>query len=194
MFKTCPRCGDEFLPHIAECPDCRMPLQISEGGLAPAHEIASPGEAEAPSFTDAVLLRRDQPTELRQLAEALATAGIACAVDTDPPGEGIRGGQPISRGRMSGQAPQLAVYVSASDAKAAAAVHTQWLAQSIPGAELAGGLVEGACSGCNEPLPEEAVECPSCGLAILPLEVTCPGCGQPVAVEAESCARCGYRP
>ena len=65
MFKTCPRCGDEFLPHIAECPDCRMPLQISEGGLAPAHEIASPGEAEAPSFT-------------AQAMPAVASASASC--------------------------------------------------------------------------------------------------------------------
>ncbi|HEY8120473.1 MAG TPA: hypothetical protein VII78_04090, partial [Myxococcota bacterium] len=78
---------------------------------------------------------------------------------------------------------------------AASAVQAQWLVSSMPGSELGvGELLEGHCSGCNEPLPENVAECPSCGLAILPLEVGCPACGLAVAVEAESCPHCGHRP
>lgn len=194
MFKTCPSCGDEFVPHVVECPDCRVPLEASDGA-APRPAPQRDAAGGTPAIGDAVVLRRDQPGELRQLAEALSAAGIACAIDTDPPGASIRGGVLGSRAASTGRAVELAVYVSAADAKAASAVQAQWLARSMPGSELGTGeLLEGHCSGCNEPLPENVAECPSCGLAILPLEVGCPACGLAVAVEAESCPHCGHRP
>jgi predicted amidophosphoribosyltransferase len=197
MFKTCPSCGDEFVEHVASCPDCRVPLRAA--GEAPPEmtlEPAPPATAvQERALESAVLLRRGDTTELRQLAEALTAAGIPCAVDTDPPGENIRSPRQLTRAAASGQEARLAVYVDARDAREASAVMTAWFAQTIPGAEGAvEAFAEGGCPGCNEPLAENAVACASCGLEFPPLEVSCPQCGRPVAVEAERCAGCGYHP
>ncbi len=193
MFKTCPSCGDEFVEHVVECPDCRVPLRAAGDSAADAAPIPEP--AANAQIERAVLLRHGDTSELRQLAEALTAASIPCAVDTDPPGETLPGGRQIVRGGAPGNAARLAVYVDADDARDASAVLAEWLALSIPGAEHANATsADGGCPGCGDPLPDNAVACLSCGLEFPPLEVACPQCGQSVAVEAESCSHCGHRP
>ncbi len=190
MFKTCPRCGDEFVAHVSECPDCRVPL--SAAGDAAAAFVQPVHSHDPPfSFERAVVLRTGQPSDLRSLAEALAAAGIACAVDTDPRGAEISG---MSTRRSSGDA-NLAVYVGIDDIAAASALHRGWLEQSIPGAaDARDEIADGGCPGCNAPLPADATACAACGLEFPDLQVACPECGQAVAVGADSCVRCGYRP
>jgi hypothetical protein len=189
MFKICPRCGDEFVPHVEVCPDCRVPLQASDG----APPVPRAAEAPAPlALESAVALQRGTTSELRQIAEALGAAGVACAIDTDPPGGVLRGAP--QRGRTAQEAP-LAVFVDERDAAEARRVLGEWLASAIPGSEhaAAAGSID-ACPGCGEPLPEHPTACASCGLEFPPLELPCPRCGQAVAAEAESCAACGHRP
>ena len=172
MFKICPRCGDEFVPHVESCPDCRVPLQASDGTPPPprSERVDAPLQRER-----AVSLRHGAPADLREIADALSAAGLACAIDADPP-------------------HGLGVFVDERDVAAGQRVLAQWMETAIPGAEqVAGGSID-ACPGCGEPLPEHPTACASCGLEFPPLELPCPRCGQPVAAEAESCAACGHRP
>jgi hypothetical protein len=191
MFKTCPVCGDEFLEHVEVCPDCRVALRTSIDGTAPEPRAdRAPAALESP-----LVLRRGDVGELRQLADALASAGVPCVVDTDPPSDGIRGSEASSRVGRFGKDGRLAIFVAARDQAEAARVHAEWLKTILPdaGAVLPGSMID-ACPGCHEPLPEGAVACASCGLEFPPLEVNCPQCGRPTAVEADQCSHCGYRP
>lgn len=194
MFKTCPRCGDEFLPHVSECPDCRVALQHGAPEGAPAVEEPS-GGAEPAMLESAALLRHGEVWELRELAERLQAEGIACAVDTDPPGARIvTGGRLAQRKGSQGRAVRLALYVAERDVAAALAVDQAWTAEGVPDAELAGpvGAIS-ACPGCGEPLAPSAAVCSSCGLEFPEHGVLCSACGQAVAPDAESCPHCGTR-
>lgn len=196
MFKTCPQCGDEFLPHVSECPDCRVALVHGEAaGATKAPE--APREAASTALSSGALLRRGEVWELRELAERLAGAGIACAVDTDPPGGRIAvsaGAKGQGKG-SSGRSVSLALYVGEDDLAAAAEVHHAWLSEGVPDADTAGPAgVLSACPGCGEPLAESAAACASCGLEFPELEVTCSACGHGISPDAERCPMCGSSP
>lgn len=194
MFKTCPRCGDEFLAHVDVCPDCRVALAHGPAlGVTAAPENLR-GVQPAP-LESAALLRRGEVWELRELAERLEAAGIACAVDTDPPGAGIVAGAGVGNRKGSyGRSVRLAVYVAGEDVAAAVAVQQAWTTEGLAGAELAGPLgALSACPGCGEPLAENAAACGSCGLEFPEQEVLCSACGQAVAPDAERCPHCGER-
>jgi hypothetical protein len=187
MFKTCPSCGDEFVPHIELCPDCRVPLRAA-GENAPAAAPAPEG-----ALREAVMLRAGDVSELRELAERLTAAGIACAIDTDPPGQNL--GAATSRRAAAGAPARLALYVDADDAQAAVQIHHAWIAETVPDSARAGeaGIID-ACPGCGEPLAVGAAACSSCGLEFPELQVACPQCGQGVEPAADHCGHCGYRP
>jgi hypothetical protein len=199
VFKSCPRCNAEFLPHVSECPDCRVALQHGDAaeftaiGLRERKREAEPTEARG--MQDPVLLRGGEVAELRQIAERLVAASLVCAIDTDPPGMGITGSQRASRRGQSGRDVRLAVYVQRSDYAEAAAVHEAWIAATVPdaGLALATGMLD-KCPGCDEPLAPSAAACASCGLEFPEMQAACPACGQAVTPEAESCASCGHRP
>jgi uncharacterized OB-fold protein len=193
MFKTCPQCGDEFVPHVEICPDCRVPLRAASESPTVNPEARATREV---ALADAIVLRTSvNPSELRPLAEALVAAGIACAIDTHPPGGGITSNARRGAGRGAALGIQLAVYVDARDQQAASHVADAWLREQIPDGENAAapGLID-ACPGCGEPLAPDAASCASCGLEFPPLEATCPRCGRVVALESERCGGCGYRP
>jgi hypothetical protein len=187
MFKTCPSCGDEFVPHVELCPDCRVPLRAA-GEHAPAENAALAGE-----LREAVMLRAGEVSELRELAERLTAAGIPCAIDTDPPGQNL--GAATSRRAAAGAPARLALYVDANAAQAAVRIHQAWMVDAVPDSGSAGeaGVID-ACPGCGEPLTTGAAVCASCGLEFPELQVACPRCGQGVEPAADHCGHCGYRP
>ena len=193
MFKICPSCRDEFVQHVEVCPHCRVPLRTAEE-MASAPE---PADDDADNvLASAVVLRRGNPSDLRELCDLLTARGLRFAVDTDPPGRRLAA---ASRGATAPRSAtsrevMLAIYVAEADAAAAAQVQREWLLATVPGAvdESVGGI--DACPGCGEPLTANATACAGCGLEFPPLEVACPQCGQPVPLEAESCAGCGYHP
>jgi uncharacterized OB-fold protein len=191
MFKSCPSCGGEFVPHVSECPDCRVALvHADELAARRERELAAPG----PGLEDAALLRRGTTLQLRELAEALTAAGIACGIDTDPPGAAIRGSARVSRMGSFGQDVQLALYVEARDYTAANAVADQWLAGSAPGAELAQPAGELAhCPACGEAIAEGAAACAACGLEFPEIAI-CASCGGGFTAGDGRCPHCGARP
>jgi hypothetical protein len=196
VFKICPRCGDEFVPKIEECPDCRVALRTAEelasAPPAPSGSASGDGFAGAAPVDASVMLRRGAASDLRELSERLAARGVRFAVNTDPPGGRIA--PPARRGDASREV-QLAIYVAEADVAEAQRVAQEWVLETVPGAAdaHAAGAIEG-CPGCGEPLAADAVACASCGLEFPPLEVACPACGRGVAPESESCPGCGYRP
>jgi hypothetical protein len=196
MFKICPSCRDEFVQHIALCPDCRVPLRTAEEiESAALEQTQARGDQHSGAdfaLASAVLLRRGGASELREISERLAARGVRFVVDTDPPGRKLVA---APRGGAAGREVQLAIYVEQADAPDAALVQREWMLATVPGAaEAQGGGVIDACPGCSEPLAANAAACASCGLEFPPLEVACPACGQPVAPEAERCPHCDYQP
>jgi len=188
MFKTCPSCGGEFVLHVSECPDCRV-------ALVHAEELAARSESEIRgALESAALLRHGTTAQLRELAEALDAAGIACAIDTDPPGAAIKNSARVSRMGNFGQEAQLAIYVEARDHMGASAIADQWLARTAPGAELAQPAGELAqCPACNEPIAEGAASCASCGLEFPEIAI-CASCGGGFMAGDGRCPHCGQRP
>jgi len=192
MFKNCPSCGGEFVAHVSECPDCRVALVHPEQ-LAAARSQIDSGERGS-TLENAALLRHGTTMQLRELAEALAAAGIACGIDTDPPGAAIKGSARVSRMGNFGQDVQLAVYVAAGDYGAANAIADQWLARTAPGAELAQPAGELAqCPACGERIAEGAASCASCGLEF-PEVAICASCGGGFMAGDGRCPHCGQRP
>jgi len=194
MFKICPSCRDEFVQHVAECPDCHVPLRTAE---ELAGERVSQGRPDEPeragvALASAVMLRRGPASDLRELCEQLAERGLRFVIDTDPPGQRLAA---PARAAASGREGQLAIYIEEADAAEASRAEREWLLATMPGAahEPAGGMID-ACPGCSEPLVPSATACASCGLEFPPLEVACPQCRGGVAPESESCPHCGYRP
>ncbi len=199
MFKTCPSCSAEYLPHVSDCPSCHVALEhgsAAEFDTNDGRELARVVKAPEPvALTEPVMLRGGDVAELREIAERLTDAEVICAIDTDPPGARIAGSQRVSRQGNSGREVRLAIYVERTDRAAAVAVLEAWMADTVPDAERA--LATGAldrCPGCDEPLAPSAAGCASCGLEFPEMQAACPNCGQVVAPEAESCPSCGHHP
>jgi hypothetical protein len=190
MFKICPSCRDEFVQHVAECPDCRVPLRTAEE-MASAPIPQTSGGAGV-TLASAVLLRRGPTNELRELCERLAERGLRFVIDTDPPGQRLAA---PARAAAAGRELQLAIYVEEADAADASRSEREWLLATVPDAadQPVGGMID-ACPGCSEPLVASATACASCGLEFPPLEVACPQCHGAVTPESQSCPHCGYRP
>lgn len=189
MFKICPRCRDEFVPQVVECPDCRVPLRSAEELANAPAETASASASPEIALSSAVVLRRGSPSDLRELCALLTDRGVRFVVDTHPLGRKL-----AAPGRGAASDVTLAIYVEEADAEQASRVEREWVFATVPDAVDAPLASADACPGCGEPLAAAAAACGSCGLEFPPLEVACPRCGQAVAVEAEHCAHCGYRP
>jgi hypothetical protein len=189
MFKVCPRCRDEFLPHVAECPDCHLTLRTAEELASDLVAPAEPSGGGTIALASAVVLRRGAPSDLRALCERLGERGVRFVVGTHP-----LAGPSAAPQRGGPREGELAIYVEEADAQQAAHVEREWVLATMPGVEEPLVGEADACPGCGEPLVASALACAACGLEFPPLEVSCPQCGRSVAVEAESCAGCGYRP
>ena len=199
MFKTCPRCSAEYLPHVSDCPSCHVALQhgsAAEFDAKDQRKFTRVVEAREPvALTEPVMLRGGDVAELREIAERLTDAGVMCAIDTDPPGARIAGSQRVLSQGNSGRDARLAIYVERTDHAAAVSVLEAWMTDTVPDAQhaLATGALD-RCPGCDEPLAPSAAGCASCGLEFPEMQATCPNCGQVVVPDAESCPSCGHQP
>ena len=142
IVKHCPSCRDEFQGWVERCPDCDVPLAVGEPGA-----VETAPAAEMPPVSELELVASGDPWRARELAEHLQAGGIGCRVE----GGGERGG--------------LGVYVAARDLPEAVVLVQALQRESLgeeADAEMAGADL---CPGCEAPLAEDALECPSCGLA-----------------------------
>ena len=135
-------------------------------------------------------VRVGDPWRVREIAEALETAGIGCRIDTYPPGAGV---QPQRGGRGAGAATQMGVYVAPADFETALATAAEHERGRMPELEAEDPLWDGdpgSCPGCGTPLPPASESCAECGLEF-PSVVACARCGGVVDPAAEACGVCG---
>src|SRR5262245_38823066 len=106
-FKTCPRCGVEYVATALVCSDCNVALEVLPvGGREP------PATASLPPASELTRIAAGGPWEMERLALELQEAGISCRIDAMP------SSAPISR-RVAGAPPRgsygtgarLALYV-----------------------------------------------------------------------------------
>jgi hypothetical protein len=184
-YKTCPRCGGEYLLTAEVCADCGGPLAVRGEVSDPAPEKGEeartfhvPESLVLPPSNDLVCLCCRSLEAAESLAERLAAADIPHRLDPGPFGPSLK---------------VACLYVWPADADAAAAIDDELFGgapvEESDRAELA------TCPACGAEHSPEAPECSSCGLqfdAALPPDVTCERCGAVVAALAgPRCPNCG---
>ncbi|NNL68015.1 MAG: hypothetical protein HKP30_17335 [Myxococcales bacterium] len=150
--KQCPECGEEFLPSVASCSDCGVPLRLAAELAAGAD-----GGGGLPPIGELVLIRAEGPAWIEALADRLRAEEIPSRVAIiDPARHGIESG-------LSGSACGL--FVRADDAVRAREIDAHVQQEQIPDLPVAGAdeQAEG-CPACGHPAPADAAECPDCGL------------------------------
>ena len=164
--KICPSCGAEYQPWVDQCKDCGCALEHPSTAPAPAAS-AVPRGPELPPAHELVCLRVGDPWLVREAAEALSDAGIACRVDVYPPA----GTAVASEQRSTGLASRLGLYVRPQDAEVAARVEHEHQLLRTPDAPpdlTAPGQALDACPACGASLAETAESCGECGLEFPP--------------------------
>ena len=144
--KICPECREEFVHTALRCADCDVDLVME----LPSETVQTGGGAALPPASELTPLLRGGPWELEPVALALAEAGIASRIDAY---EGTGGGR-------------LAIYVREEELQAAARAVEAHRAEHLHDAPEPGALGEALhdCPACGSRLPEDAAECPDCGL------------------------------
>jgi predicted amidophosphoribosyltransferase len=182
-IKICPKCGEEYDIDAQVCAECGGALVFPQDFVKryepPAHE------------EDVVLIREGSADYLKELMGHLAKQGIRAGVR-------LHGEAPSSCStRKCAPQPIFGLYVAKTDEAAAKEVdRAHWL-QGAPeeGASFTytESELQGVCPACSTRLPEKAVECPECGLAVGVVEegAVCPDCGAEVADDATRCPKCG---
>jgi len=168
--RYCPRCGDEFQPHIEVCPDCEeaLVLEPPQAGGAAAETL--------PPAQELTCVAHGNSWDVRGLAEELQDAGLSCRIDRYPPvASQEKAGEADSPGRGIGgfgQGVRLGVYVRPGDAAHAAELHQSRLRATLDGgdADAPAGGEEAGCPACGTATDPGVEECPECGLHFPPAE------------------------
>jgi ribosomal protein L40E len=182
-IKICSKCGGEYDVDAQVCADCGGALVFPQDY---EKRYEAPAEEE-----DVVLVREASFGYLKELLEHLTKKGIRAGIR-------FHGEAPGSCSTPK-CAPQtiFGLYVAKIDEAAAKDVdRAHWL-KGAP--EEASSFIyteselQGVCPACAARLPEQAIECPECGLAVRSSEdaATCPDCGTEVADDAMRCPKCG---
>jgi len=162
-YKLCARCGAEFQLWVARCTDCDESLD-----LAPTFALPPEASAPLPHARELTCVLTADAWGARELAEALAAAGVPCRIDSHPPDAPLECDSTQRRGAC---APKLGVYVRAHEAAQARAIEAALLARRSPEVAELGPLAEpdaNACPACAAPLDPAAPDCQACGLAFPP--------------------------
>jgi len=153
-IKICPQCEAEYALTAAVCADCGVDLVSPDAMPAPA-----PAEP-FPDVSELECVRLGPLPWTRALSEALSEVGIEHRVerDTRTPEEG--GIDP----RRFGSEAIYGTWVRDGDLAGAAEIDRRLFGHLQPDAAGPSTGTE-QCPACEEPIPEEALECPGCGLA-----------------------------
>ena len=182
-IKICSKCGEEYDIDAQACADCGGTLVFPQDYVK---------RYEAPAEEEALVLVREAPFGyLKELLEHLTKKGIRSGIRFHAQEQGS-----CSPRKCAPQAI-FGLYVAKTDEAAAKEVdRAHWLkgapehASSFTYTE---SELSGVCPACSCSLPEKAIECPECGLAVGLSEepATCPDCGAEVADDATRCPKCG---
>jgi ribosomal protein L40E len=177
-IKYCTGCGAEYAPEAVECVDCGGKLAWRTKGGGNALQL---DEADA-----TFLIRVDSAGYLERVAGELGKEGIRSAVGLVPQDpKSCRGGVVYG------------LFVTDDDAARAQEIDRAYWLRHAP--EQAASFkyeeqeLKGICPACSTTLPENATECPECGLVVgeEEEEVTCPDCDAVVGDEVSRCPNCG---
>jgi len=158
-MRMCPECGEEYLPTVSECADCRVALVAS--GDEPVH----PTSRELPPAAQLVCVRTATLGWAQGLSELLSEAGITHRLEAQEPDDSST--QTAARRRLADS--PYGVFVREQDVAEAREVDREFMRTQIPDVpEEAAAVVEGeGCPACGAAVAADAVECPECGLALL---------------------------
>jgi predicted amidophosphoribosyltransferase len=182
-FKICSKCRAEYSVEAQVCADCGGKLVFPQDYET---RFDDPAEGE-----EQVLVREAPIGYLKEVLEQMRRKGIRAMVrlhDQDPR---------ACSSRSCAPQPLFGLYVGRSDEAAAKEVdRAHWLkgapehASSFTYTE---SELKGVCPACSSRVPQGAVACPECGLAVGSVDdvATCPDCGAEVGDEAPRCPRCG---
>jgi ribosomal protein L40E len=183
-IKICSNCGAEYSHEAQICADCGGRLVFPESY---EKRFEAPTEEEA-----LVLVREASFGYLKELLEHLTKKGIRAGIRL----HAATPGACSPRGCGASQA-LYGLYVAKTDEAAAREVdRAHWLhgaPEHAASFEYTESELKGVCPACSTQLPEKAIECPECGLAVGSVEesATCPDCGAEVADDATRCPKCG---
>ena len=154
----CPRCESEFLASASRCESCGVDLVADLATVV--HEAD-----QMPPISELVCVRAASLGWAQGLSQSLAEAGISHRI------EAVRddGDDDSLREQPNARLP-YGVWVLEVDLVRARAIDEDYLRGQIPdlpseAAEVVEG--DGGCPACGDPVPEDASECPGCGLALL---------------------------
>ena len=151
--KLCPECGEEYTLTARECADCRIALVL------PGELAAAPGPQGFPPISELECVRVGPLPWTRALSEALETAEIAHRVERDTRKVEEGGVDP----RRFGGEDVFGTWVRPVDLQAAREIDQALFGHLEPGESLAAGGQD-RCPACEEPLGDQTLECPGCGL------------------------------
>jgi predicted amidophosphoribosyltransferase len=182
-IKICSKCGEEYDIEAQVCAECGGALVFPQDYVK---------RYEPPAQEEEVVLVREAPFGyLKELVEHLTKQGIRAGIRFHGEAPGA------CSTRKCAPQPVFGLYVAKTDEAAAKEVdRAHWL----KGAPEEGASftyteseLQGVCPACSTRLPEKAIECPECGLAVGSSEdaATCPDCEAEVADDATRCPKCG---
>jgi hypothetical protein len=151
--KYCPECGEEYVHNALHCADCGVELVLEP--LAP-----EPDE-DLPPVSQLVPVRSSDVRWLAGLAERLVQEGVPSRLDLAGEEAGGQARAEQARGTL---------YVRPQDAERAHELDAEFARVQIPDlpeGATAHWVESEACPACQTALPQEAGECPGCGLVIV---------------------------
>jgi hypothetical protein len=159
-MRVCPECGEEYLPTVSECADCRVAL-VAAGSAAPA----APTSRELPPVSQLVCVRTASLGFAQGLSDLLSEAGITHRLEAQEPDEPAP--EAAARGRFVDR--PFGVYVREQDLADAREVDREFMRRQFPDVaeDATVGAVGEGCPACGAAVAADAAECPECGLALL---------------------------
>ena len=151
-MKDCHACNAQFPDDHRRCLHC--------GGRLKSRSLAqaAPSPSDGPEPSELVLLARRQPAKAVSLLEELQAAGIEFEVIGEAGTDRVN----ILFG-SSGIHAAVEVYVRPHDLDQAQAIIQAELSPLLTEPSF-DSLESDVCPGCRQPLPDQATECPECGL------------------------------
>jgi hypothetical protein len=185
MVRHCVRCDTDYRPEILTCTECGEDLVLREEGAAEQEAR----RAEPPPGDYRSLYFSDRIEDLEPLAAELTRRSIPFRIDSTE--EEKMTLVPHSRFDLRVRDEERA---PARDALAALPEAAD-LELSDDAAEKGFDPQRGyaRCPGCSAEVPQGALKCPDCGLALRGSleELLCSACGWEVSSADTKCPRCG---
>jgi predicted amidophosphoribosyltransferase len=153
--RVCVECGEEYRPEIAVCADCGGRLEDRRTDTdTPTSEVSGASASDLTTQPDLTgqraVFQTREPRDLSRAAESLRAAGLSFQIVETP---------------LQNDERRSALVLFVRDEDAPAALR---LVAPLHGPDAVAYVEsdEARCPACDAVLPENAPECPECGLAL----------------------------